>query len=180
LISFVVLSVVCSTYPHTFSTFKISIIGTLFWQTDDNIAAVVAVLFHSMFNTAIGSMLLVVKQFPSRSIFYKQQDANFYPTWTYVAGRSVASLPSALIDSFLYGTIVYFCVGLAYNDGASLVNLIVFDLLLFVVSFATGLFFGVYSAAVGDINIAQAAMAVSVIVLTLFSGFVVQPDIIPE
>jgi ABC-type multidrug transport system permease subunit len=133
-----------------------------------------------MFNAVVGSMLLVIKQFPSRSIFYKEQDANFYPTWTYVAGRSVATLPSALIDSFLYGTIVYFFAGLAHNDGASVVNYIVFVILLFVLSVTTGLFFSMYSAAVGNINIAQAAMAVSTIVLMIFSGFVVQPDIIPE
>jgi hypothetical protein len=133
-----------------------------------------------MFVGTVGAMLLVVKQFPSRSIFYKQQDANFYPTWTYVAGRSVASLPSALIDSFLYGTIVYFFVGLAHNDGASVVNYIVFALLLFVLSLTAGLFFSMYSAAVGNINIAQAAMAVSTVFLILFSGFTVQPDVIPE
>jgi hypothetical protein len=164
----------------TLSNFKISIIGTLFWQSGDNSAAIVSVLFQSMFNAVVGSMLLVIKQFPSRSIFYKEQDANFYPTWTYVAGRSVATLPSALIDSFLYGTIVYFFAGLAHNDGASVVNYIVFVILLFVLSVTTGLFFSMYSAAVGNINIAQAAMAVSTIVLMIFSGFVVQPDIIPE
>jgi hypothetical protein len=133
-----------------------------------------------MLTTAIGAMLLVVQQFPLRSIFYKQQDANFYPTWTYVVGRSVASVPSAVIDSFLFGTIVYFFVGLAINDGASVVNYIVFVLSLFVLSLTTGLFFSVYSAVLKDISIAQAAMAVTTIFLMIFSGFVVQPDVIPE
>jgi hypothetical protein len=133
-----------------------------------------------MFIGVVGAMLLVVKQFPLRSIFYKQQDANFYPTWTYVVGRSVATIPSALIDSFLYGTIVFFFAGLAINDGASVANYIVFVLSLFVLALTAGLFFSMYSAAVENIHIAQAAMAVSTIVLMLFSGFTVQPDVIPE
>jgi hypothetical protein len=133
-----------------------------------------------MLTTVIGAMLLVVKQFPLRSIFYKQQDANFYPTWTYVVGRSVANIPSALIDSFLYGTIVFFFSGLAVNDGASVVNYIVFVLSLFVLSLTTGLFFSMYSAAVENISIAQAAMSVTTVVLMLFCGFTVQPDVIPE
>jgi ABC-type multidrug transport system permease subunit len=133
-----------------------------------------------MLINALGAMLFVVKQFPLRSIFYKQQDANFYPTWTYVVGRSVATIPSALIDSLLYGSIVFFFAGLAFNDGASFANYIIFLLSLFVLSLTTGLFFSMYSAALRDINIAQAAMALSVIVLVLFSGFTVQPDVIPE
>jgi hypothetical protein len=133
-----------------------------------------------MLTTAIGAMLLVVKQFPLRSVYYKQQDANFYPTWTYVVGRSVASIPSAFIDSFLYGTIVYFFAGLAFNAGASVVNYIVFVVSLFIIALTTGLFFGVFSAVLGDISIAQAAMSVTTILLMLFSGFVVQPDVIPR
>jgi hypothetical protein len=133
-----------------------------------------------MLTTAIGAMLFVVKQFPLRSIFYKQQDANFYPTWTYVVGRSVATIPSAIIDSFLYGTIVFFFAGLAFNSGASVVNYIVFVLSLFVLSLTTGLFFSMYSAAVENISIAQAAMAVTTVLLMLFSGFTVQPDVIPK
>jgi hypothetical protein len=162
----------------TLSIVVLCIVGTLFW--DANEFAVVSILFQSMLTTAIGSMLVVVNQFPLRSVFYKQQDANFYPTWTYIIGRSVASIPSAIIDSLLYGTIVYFFAGLAYNDGASVVNYIVFVASLFVMALTSGLFFSVYSAVLADIATAQAMMAVSVIVFVIFSGFIVQPDVIPE
>ena len=62
-------------------------------------------------------MTAVVKQFPDRSTFYKQQDANFFPTWTFVAGRSIAAVPNALIDAVFYGTMIYFLVGLAVDEG---------------------------------------------------------------
>jgi ABC-type multidrug transport system ATPase subunit len=57
------------------------IVGTLFFQSDSP-QDLVGVIFQSMFFSAIGAMTLVVTQFPARSIFYKQQDARFFPTWT--------------------------------------------------------------------------------------------------
>lgn len=154
--------------------------GTLFWQSGDNPAGLVGVAFQSMFTAVIGAMLLIVKQFPSRSIFYKQQDANFFPTWAYVAGRSLATIPNAFIDAIVFGTIVYFFAGFAYDDGASVANYIIWCLLLFTLSLTSGLFFSMYSSAVKNVTIAQAAMAVSAVILVLFSGFTVQPNVIPE
>jgi hypothetical protein len=90
------------------------------------------------------------------------------------------AIPSAVIDSLLYGTIVYFFAGLAYNEGASVVNYIMFVLSLFVMALTSGLFFSMYSAVLGDIATAQAAMAVTVNFQVIFSGFIVQPDVIPE
>jgi len=64
-----------------------------------------------------GAMVAVMKQFPDRSIFYKHQDSNLFPTSAYVAGRSVAAIPNALIDAVFFGSMIYFFVGLAYDDG---------------------------------------------------------------
>lgn len=94
--------------------------------------------------TIVGAMGVVIKQFPDRSIFYKQQDANFFPTWTYVAGRSIAAIPNALIDGCVYGTMIFFLVGMAFSEGASIANYFIFMLLLFVSSLTSGLF-SVYS-----------------------------------
>jgi hypothetical protein len=81
------------------------LLGTLFWQAaPGNPSSIVGALFQSMLYNTIGAMTLVIRQFPNRSIFYKQQDANFFPTWTYVLGRSVASVPVAIIDAVIYGT----------------------------------------------------------------------------
>ena len=152
--------------------------GTLFWQTDDP-ASIVAIIFQSMFYSALAQMQLVTKQFPFRSIFYKHQDANFFPTWSYVIGRSVATVPIAASDGLLYGTMIYFMVGLSYNDGATVGNYFVFMLVVFLLSLTTGLFFSMYSAAVKVVTIAQACMALTAVLFVLFSGFTVQPDVIP-
>lgn len=140
--------------------------GTLFWQTE-SVNSIISILFQSMFYACVAQMTAVVKQFPSRSIYYKQADANFFPTVTYVAGRSLASIPTACIDAIGYGTVIYFFVGLAYNDGASIANYFVFLLLVFSLSLSTGLFFSMYSAMVREVTIAQACMAITAVLFVL-------------
>jgi ABC-type multidrug transport system ATPase subunit len=152
--------------------------GTLFWQSDSP-NSIVSILFQSMFYSCVGAMTSIVKQFAERPIFYKQQDANFFPTWTYVVGRSVASVPTSLIDSVGYGTIIFWFVGLAHNDGATVGNYFMFLLLLFVVSLTAVFFFSVFSASVSVVTIAQPCQAITMLAFILFSGFTVQPDVIP-
>lgn len=154
--------------------------GTLFWQQSDNAQSVVGILFQSMFFVSLGSMQKIPEQFDLRGILYKHQDANFFPTWTFVVGRSLAGIPTALTDSIVYGTIIYWFVGLAYNDGASIANFFVFLLIVFVASLSTGLFFSIFSAVVADKPTGQAGMAMMTVLFVLFSGFAVQPDVIPE
>jgi hypothetical protein len=104
---------------------------------------------------------------------YKHQDANFFPTWTYVAGRSISSVPSSIIDGLLYGTIVYWFMGLAWNDGASFGNYIMFVLITTLGSVGFGLLFSIFPAVTKDRPTGQAIMSVTIVVLILFSGFVV-------
>jgi ABC-2 type transporter len=78
--------------------------GTLFWQAQDA-NSIIAILFQSMFYACVAQMGAITRQFPDRSIYYKQQDANFFPTWSYVLGRSIASIPIAVTDAIGYGTV---------------------------------------------------------------------------
>lgn len=154
--------------------------GTVFWQQSDNPQSVMGILYQSMFFISIGAMLKVPAQFEPRGIFYKQQDADFFPTWSFVIGRSLAAIPTSLIDGIVYGTIIYWFVGLAYNDGASVANYFIFMLLVMAASICSGLVFSIFSATVKERSTAQACMSVTIIVLVLFSGFTVQPDVIPN
>ena len=102
-------------------------------------------------------------------------DARFFPTFAYVFGKSMASIPIAITDALCYGTVIYFFVGLAYDEGASIANYFVFLLILFTISLTTGLFFMIYAASVRVVTIAQAAMSLTAVVFIVFCGFTVQP-----
>ncbi len=136
-----------------------TLVGTLYFQLDD-LQSVVGILFQSVFFVIVGGMTSVIKQFPARSIFYKQQDANFFPTWCYIAGRSLASIPNSFLDATIYGTAVYFLAGLAHNDGATIGSFFMFWLLLFTMSLTSGLFFGFFSAGVQTLTVAQVSTSI--------------------
>lgn len=155
------------------------IAGTVFWQSWEDVTSVLGILFQSMLFVSLGAMMKVAPQYGVRGILYKHQDANFFPTWTYVVGRSIASIPASIIDGLLYGTIVYWFVGLAHNDGASFGNYVMFVLITMFASSGIGLIFSIFSAITKDRSMGQASMSVSLVVLILFSGFTVTPNNIP-
>lgn len=157
------------------------IAGTLFWQQGWVPQSLSGILFQNLFFCGLGAMMRVPQQFEARSIFYKHQDANFFPTWSYVTGRSLAGLPIALIDGLLFGTITYWFVGMAGPQNGGYIS--TFFLYLFVMimaSLTAGLAFSIFSAVVKDRSTAQAYMSITIVILVLFSGFTVQPDIIPK
>jgi ABC-type multidrug transport system ATPase subunit len=150
------------------------IAGTLFWQASDNSSSVLGIMFQSMFFISIGAILKVGPQYAVRGILYKQQDANFFPTWSYVVGRSLSTIPASAIDGLLYGSIIFWFVGLAWNDGASFGNYIMFVLISTMASIGIGLLFSIFSAITRDRAQGSAMMSVTIVVLVLFSGFTVR------
>jgi len=155
------------------------IAGTVFWQGWEETSSVLGILFQSMMFIALGAMMKVAPQYDVRGVLYKHQDANFFPTWTFVVARSLASIPASIIDGLLYGTIVYWCVGLAHDDGASFGNYLMFVLITMVSSTGIGLLFSIFSAVTKDRSTGQACMSVSLVLLILFSGYIVTPNNIP-
>ena len=98
----------------------------------------------------------------------------------YVLARSIAAIPVGLIDALYFGSYIYFLVGLALNQGdASVANYFLFLLIMFISAWTSGLFFSIYSSCVQTITSAQAMLAVTLILMLLFCGFTVQPDVIP-
>jgi len=156
------------------------IAGSLFWQQHENPLSVTGILFQALFFITLGAIQKIQFQYDVRSILYKHQDAKFFPTWAYVIGRSFAFLPSCAIDSFMYGTIVYWFVGLAYNDGASIANYFIFLLLTMISAVSSAYLFGVLSAVIKNRTTCQAFLSLSLVYFVLFSGYTVQLDTIPR
>lgn len=55
------------------------VVGTTFFQIDDP-QTFMGVVFQCVFFVSMGAMLKVAPQIDVRGVFYKEQDANFYPT----------------------------------------------------------------------------------------------------
>lgn len=135
------------------------IAGTLFLGAASNPANLGGLMFQTMFSFNLYTMGIAFKQFQVRPIFYKERDSTFYPAWTYAVARNVSSSANALMDSVIYGTMVYFLAGFAYNDGASIGNFFMFLLLLFTSTFASGIIFGLFSAGgIRELHTAKASV----------------------
>lgn len=117
------------------------VIGTVFYNQGGDPNSGIGVLFQVLMFLAVGNLPFIFTQVDNRPIVYKHLDLNFYRALVFVIGRSVAAIPSVILDILLYGVVVFFLSGMAYNDGATLWNFFVFLLLLFITSYTTVSFF---------------------------------------
>jgi ABC-type multidrug transport system ATPase subunit/ABC-type multidrug transport system permease subunit len=156
------------------------VVGTVFYQQADDPNAGVGVIYQSLFFMSLGGLTKVAPQVDCRSIFYKHQDANFFPTSAFVIGRSIANIPSSLLDALFFSVPVFFLSGMAYTDGASMVNFFMFLLTILVAAYTTFMTFTILSASLPDKPSAIGVAVAILLFMVVFSGFTVQPDVIPS
>ena len=108
-----------------------------------------------------------------RTVFYKHNDSNFYPSLSYVIGQTFALVPQMAMDVLLFGTIVYWMVGFT----KSAVGFILYLLLFFSFNFTMGQLFGLLAAVAPSKTVVQAGGAVILLLNTLFCGYIVSPTV---
>lgn len=75
------------------------------------------VLFFLCISVSFISMQFIVQVFPhERPIFLKEYGSKLYGVGPYFIGRYISELPSNFIVPILYGTIVYFWIGLDSHE----------------------------------------------------------------
>ncbi|GMF23961.1 unnamed protein product [Phytophthora lilii] len=151
--------------------------GSLFYQMDLADAQVaMGVIFAASLFLGLGQGGNLVVFYDWRSVFYKQRAANFYRTSSYVLACSLSQIPLALVESLIFGSLVYWLGGLVAEAGA----FILFELLLMlmILIFAAVYFF--LAAAAPNLNIAKPVAMVMLLLFVLFAGFIVSKDGIPD
>jgi ABC-type multidrug transport system fused ATPase/permease subunit len=111
-----------------------------------------------------------------RIIFDKHADANFYSVWPFVFGRTISQIPQTLMDTLMFGVILYYEVGLGGREDMS--YLFTFLSLLFVFALLMSQQLSVF-ASFANASTTQAFSACVVLLMMLFGGFIVAPDAIP-
>ncbi|POM67393.1 ABC Superfamily, partial [Phytophthora palmivora] len=112
----------------------------------------------------------------ARSVFYKQRGANFFRSSAYVLATSITQVPLGILETVVFGTIVYWCGGyVALAD-----RFIVFLVTLFLCQmwFTSFIFF--LSSGLPNLTIAQPVMNVCVLFFVLFGGFLITRGNIPD
>jgi len=150
-------------------------VGGVFYQTDST-AGIYGVCFQVMLFIMLGAMTSAPALVDDRVIFYKHADANFYSAFPYVIGNAVALMPQALTDVLIFGSIIYWMVGLA----ADVSNFFIFIAILFVFSISMNQMLAVFTTFSKTKTNVQGYSSVVLLFLVLFCGFIVNPDVIPR
>lgn len=150
-------------------------VGGVFWNTD-SVVSIFGVLFQGMLFIMLGAMTSAPSQMADRIIYYKHADANFFPTFSYVIGRSIALIPQATMDCVIFGSILYWMVRL--EESAK--NFFIFLAILIVFNIVMNQMLSVFAAISPTKGVLQGCSAFILLLLILFCGFIVNPDVIPN
>ncbi|ETK91328.1 hypothetical protein L915_05059, partial [Phytophthora nicotianae] len=151
--------------------------GSVYYQFDVTDAQIVlGIIFASVMFLSMSQSAQIPTFMASRDVFYKQRGANFYRTASYVWANSVSQIPLAVLESFVYGSMVYWMCGFAPAAGA----FILYELTVILTIMAFAAFFLFLSAAAPDLHVVEPISMTTTLFFILFGGFVVTKGNIPD
>eukprot|EP01113_Clastostelium_recurvatum_P037483 TRINITY_DN5489_c0_g1_i3.p1 TRINITY_DN5489_c0_g1~~TRINITY_DN5489_c0_g1_i3.p1 ORF type:complete len:1654 (-),score=318.95 TRINITY_DN5489_c0_g1_i3:50-5011(-) len=160
------------------SIFMGLVLGSLFWQIDNDQLGANSrqgVVFFALTFTLFGSFVAIPGFFVERAVFYDQRASRWYKTWTYLMANIALEIPIALVESVLFGSILYWMVGLKASADA----FIYFLLMLFVVDLMAQIFVRMLSIITPTVDLASTITPVVFSFFLLMCGFIVRRPVIP-
>ncbi|GMF16363.1 unnamed protein product [Phytophthora lilii] len=86
--------------------------GSTFWQMNDaNSQLILGLLFSCTMFLSMGQAPQLPDFMEARSVFYKQRGANFFRSLAYVLASSLTRIPLAVMETIIFGSIVYWMGG---------------------------------------------------------------------
>ncbi|OQR82090.1 ATP-binding Cassette (ABC) Superfamily, partial [Achlya hypogyna] len=153
-----------------------AIYATTFLNMDPTLSSnVVGIIYLAKLFLALGQIPLVPVLLNGRSIFYKQRDANFYGTMSFILAQSLTQVPYAIVETVVFGSILYWVCGFANDASVFVVFLVI--LILTNLAFVGWLFFVTMMSP--NLHVAKPAAMVSVFLHILFAGFIITGDNLP-
>eukprot|EP00522_Entomoneis_paludosa_P007380 CAMPEP_0172455684 /NCGR_PEP_ID=MMETSP1065-20121228/12192_1 /TAXON_ID=265537 /ORGANISM="Amphiprora paludosa, Strain CCMP125" /LENGTH=1539 /DNA_ID=CAMNT_0013208153 /DNA_START=180 /DNA_END=4799 /DNA_ORIENTATION=- len=151
-------------------------VGGVFFNTTEEIDLTGA-LFQAGLFIMLGAMQNASGLIVDRPIFKKHYEANFYSAMPFVIGRTLSSVPQTISDVVLFGTILYYFIGLAGRDEAGNFFIYLSVLIAFAFTMQQQLaLFASFSSTSG----LQVLSAITLLFFILFGGFIVAPNAIPS
>eukprot|EP01001_Neometanema_parovale_P004306 NODE_15_length_4507_cov_49.404653_g13_i0.p1 GENE.NODE_15_length_4507_cov_49.404653_g13_i0~~NODE_15_length_4507_cov_49.404653_g13_i0.p1 ORF type:complete len:1404 (+),score=270.35 NODE_15_length_4507_cov_49.404653_g13_i0:55-4266(+) len=144
--------------------------GTLFWQMPmDNAQLHYGVLFNSLMSLSLGGMSSIPQVVQERDVAIKQMSARFYPAGAYALATTISLVPTAILETLIFGSIVYWFTGLA-NE---FTRYLFFLLTLFLSSMSMTSLFRLIAVSSPNATGAQSVGSLIVLVSILFCGFMI-------
>uniref|UniRef100_A0AAV1UB25 ABC transporter domain-containing protein n=1 Tax=Peronospora matthiolae TaxID=2874970 RepID=A0AAV1UB25_9STRA len=151
--------------------------ASVFYQFDPtNAQLVIGVIFASVLCLSLGQSAQIPTVMAAREVFYKQRGASFFRTASYVLSSSVSQLLPIILESVVFGCIVYWMCGFVDTVG----SFFLFLLLLIMANLAFTAFFFFLASAAPNFSVANPISSVSTLFFILFGGFVITKEQIPD
>ncbi|KAL0738242.1 hypothetical protein Bca4012_014452 [Brassica carinata] len=157
-------------------------------------------LFFSIFKLLADGLPELTLTISRLSVFYKQKELYFYPAWAYAVPSAILKIPISVIEAFMWTSLTYYVIGYSpdigrYNAFTNMFctiqetlsansNYLFFRFFRqFLIFFALHLscisMFRAIAATFRDFVLATTMGSVSVVLLSLFGGFVLRKPSMP-
>lgn len=157
-----------------------AIFGSVFFEspseTESDLRSVVGVVFIAFLFLGFvncNSVLAVMTQ--ERAVFYRERAANMYGVGVYALAMGLVEIPYVFLSTAIFVNCFYWIVGL--NSGAAFVWFWVYVFLFFAMCTYVGQFL---ATALPNEQVAILAASGFVSMISIFSGFFISPDDIPD
>jgi hypothetical protein len=155
------------------------VMGSLFYQLgtgQNDFSPRLGLILFALIFAAFANMSEVPLASEFKLVVYKQVDAGFYSTFSYLFSVVLMHFPIAIIECGLLGSILYWMVDYANDAG----RFFFFLLLLLCVNLAVGAIFRTVAYTARNPDIAMNLAGPLTAIFLLFGGFLVTADKIPN
>ncbi|CAK4715208.1 unnamed protein product, partial [Aphanomyces euteiches] len=134
------------------------------------------IIFQTILFLALGQATYLPLFAEARAIFYKQRGANFFRTLSFVLAQSLTQIPFNIVETLVFGSMIYWISGFVSNVGAFLM----YELILLVTNILFSSLFFFIVMATQDLHVAEPVTLVAVLVFAVFAGFIIFKNDIPN
>ena len=133
-------------------------------------------IFMTCFRVALATSVHISGLVASRGIHYKQSNANFYQSISFIFGRLFATFPQRGIEVLAFCGAVYFLIPL----DITFVSFALYMLMMLTYTICLDMIFNIVVMSFRTAQHVQSVSIVVLLVMTMFSGFIVYPSEIPH
>eukprot|EP00668_Euglena_longa_P009416 GGOE01011361.1.p1 GENE.GGOE01011361.1~~GGOE01011361.1.p1 ORF type:complete len:1164 (-),score=480.99 GGOE01011361.1:341-3751(-) len=149
------------------------LIGSLYYQTSlDEYSSKFAVLFTTLMTVSVAGFSTVPGIIQERQVVYRQTASHFFHPLPYSLAANLVDIPMAVIETFIFVTILYWMVGFSSSVSDFLLAIVT----VFLVKLTMNAFFRVLATLSPNQAVAQALSSVVVVLFVLHSGFFLSYD----
>ncbi|CAN7118574.1 ABC transporter G family member 42 [Brassica rapa] len=132
-------------------------------------------LFFSIFKMLADGIPELTLTISRLSVFYKQKELYLYPAWAYALPSAILKIPISFLEAFMWTSLTYYVIGYSPD----IVRFFRQFLIFFALHLSCISMFRAIAATFRDFVLATTMGSVSIVLLSLFGGFVLRKPSMP-